>query len=169
MSTIGHLSRTLRKRTYICSDCRKWLATQSSQNVQRVQQQRRSISQAHLRNIKVAEEGWNKRKQGIDEGEVKSVLEVLEERGLVNQIVGTRDSLHEVLKESRVGVYCGVDPTAPSLHVGHIVPFMALGWMYIHGYSVTFLVRFIQWAHMRELISCSWEDSQRESATPQTD
>jgi tyrosyl-tRNA synthetase len=39
-----------------------------------------------------------------------------------------------------VGVYCGVDPTAPSLHVGHIIPFMALSWMYVHGYSVTFLL-----------------------------
>jgi tyrosyl-tRNA synthetase len=26
------------------------------------------------------------------------------------------------------------------MHVGHMVPFMALSWMYIHGYSVTFLL-----------------------------
>ena len=45
-----------------------------------------------------------------------------------------------MLTRRRVGIYCGVDPTAPSLHVGHLVPFMALNWFYIHGYSATYLV-----------------------------
>jgi hypothetical protein len=54
-----------------------------------------------------------------------------------------RDELDHLLTHKRVGVYCGVDPTAPSLHVGHMVPFMVLGWMYIHGYHSTFLVRQI--------------------------
>ena len=45
------------------------------------------------------------------------------------------------MMDRRVGVYAGIDPTAPSLHVGHMVPFMALGWLYIHGYPVTFVVR----------------------------
>lgn len=68
------------------------------------------------------------------------MLELLEERGYVNQIVGTREDLDTMLTEKRVGVYAGVDPTAPSLHIGHMVPFMALGWMYIHGYAATFLM-----------------------------
>jgi len=51
-----------------------------------------------------------------------------------------RDELDQLLTQKRVGVYCGVDPTAPSLHVGHMVPFMVLAWMYIHGYHSTFLV-----------------------------
>lgn len=51
-----------------------------------------------------------------------------------------RDELDQLLTQRRVGVYCGVDPTAPSLHVGHMVPFMVLAWMYIHGYHSTFLV-----------------------------
>jgi tyrosyl-tRNA synthetase len=51
-----------------------------------------------------------------------------------------RDELDHLLTHKRVGVYCGVDPTAPSLHVGHMVPLMVLGWMYIHGYRSTFLV-----------------------------
>jgi hypothetical protein len=54
-----------------------------------------------------------------------------------------RDELDDLLTYKRVGVYCGVDPTAPSLHVGHMVPFMVLGWMYIHGYHSTFLVRHV--------------------------
>ena len=51
-----------------------------------------------------------------------------------------RDELDQLLTQKRVGVYCGVDPTAPSLHVGHMVPLMVLAWMYIHGYHSTFLV-----------------------------
>ncbi|KAL9621160.1 MAG: hypothetical protein Q9160_004411 [Pyrenula sp. 1 TL-2023] len=44
------------------------------------------------------------------------------------------------MTERRVGAYVGVDPTAPSLHVGHMIPFMALAWMYIYGYSAHFLL-----------------------------
>lgn len=48
------------------------------------------------------------------------------------------------MNQKRIGVYVGVDPTAPSLHVGHLLPFMALFWMYIHGYPVTLLVSRIR-------------------------
>ena len=41
----------------------------------------------------------------------------------------------------RVGAYVGFDPTAPSLHVGHLVPLMGLYWMYIHGFHAVSLVR----------------------------
>lgn len=100
----------------------------------------RQITQVHLRKIKTAETEWKDRAKDIADGRAKSMLEKLEERGLVNQVVGNRDELEKVLVERRVGVYCGVDPTAASLHIGHMVPFMALGWMYIHGYASTFLV-----------------------------
>lgn len=33
----------------------------------------------------------------------------------------------------RIGAYVGIDPTAASLHVGHLVPLMALFWLYING------------------------------------
>ena len=42
----------------------------------------------------------------------------------------------------RIGAYAGIDPTAPSLHVGHMIPFMALGWLYIHGYKANFVVSY---------------------------
>ena len=44
------------------------------------------------------------------------------------------------MNQKRVGVYLGVDPTAPSLHVGHLVPMMALFWMYVHGFHAITLV-----------------------------
>lgn len=134
MSKAQHLSKAIRRRPLICSDCRRWLLETSAQH------QRRTITHNHIRKIQIAEQEWKERKDAIAAGQAKSILDKLEERGLVNQVVGTREALNRALVESRVGVYCGVDPTAASLHVGHLVPFMALGWMYIHGYSSTFLV-----------------------------
>jgi tyrosyl-tRNA synthetase len=51
-----------------------------------------------------------------------------------------RSTLDWLLTDKRIGVYVGVDPTAPSLHVGHLLPLMALYWMYLHGYHTVSLV-----------------------------
>ncbi len=42
--------------------------------------------------------------------------------------------------QKRIGAYVGIDPTAPSLHVGHLLPLMPLFWMYMHGYRAITLV-----------------------------
>ena len=42
--------------------------------------------------------------------------------------------------EDRIGAYVGIDPTAASLHVGHMLPLMALFWMYVHGYQAVTLL-----------------------------
>lgn len=44
------------------------------------------------------------------------------------------------MTERRVGAYVGIDPTASSLHVGHLLPLMSLFWMYVHGYHTITLV-----------------------------
>lgn len=134
MSSALYLPLAVRRRLFVCADCRRWVAEQS------LKQQRRGISRNGIRKIKIAEAEWAERRDAIEQGKAQSVLEHLEERGLVNQVVGNRDELNKVLVERRVGVYCGVDPTAPSLHIGHMVPFMALGWMFVYGYSSTYLV-----------------------------
>jgi len=41
---------------------------------------------------------------------------------------------------TRVGAYVGIDPTASSLHVGHLLPLMSLFWMYVHGYHTVSLL-----------------------------
>ena len=52
-----------------------------------------------------------------------AVLDELEWRGLLHQqTVG----LDEHLDKQSVSAYCGFDPTAPSLHVGNLVPLLAL-------------------------------------------
>lgn len=40
-----------------------------------------------------------------------------------------------MMRLKRVKAYVGVDPTASSLHVGHLLPLMPLFWMYMHGYG----------------------------------
>lgn len=44
------------------------------------------------------------------------------------------------MRIKRIGAYVGIDPTGPSLHVGHLLPLMALFWMYLHGYTAISLV-----------------------------
>ena len=53
----------------------------------------------------------------------KQVLDELAWRGLVHQYT---EGLGESLATGPVSVYCGFDPSAPSLHVGHLIPVMGL-------------------------------------------
>ena len=57
-------------------------------------------------------------------GQFEGILDELSERGLVAQISDER-GLRDHLRKRRV-VYCGFDPTADSLHVGSLVPLIAL-------------------------------------------
>ncbi|THH20427.1 hypothetical protein EW146_g932 [Bondarzewia mesenterica] len=53
------------------------------------------------------------------------LTEELENRGLISQITRRRE-LDDALCHGRQTVYSGIDPTARSLHIGHIVPMMCL-------------------------------------------
>ena len=68
------------------------------------------------------------------------LLDLLEARGYVNQIAGDREILDARLRERKVGFYAGIDPTAPSLHLGHLLPLMVLFWAYNHGHNIVSLV-----------------------------
>lgn len=54
-----------------------------------------------------------------------SILDELEWRGLIAQSTD-RDALGEALADGPVTVYSGFDPTAPSLHAGHLIPLLTL-------------------------------------------
>lgn len=54
-----------------------------------------------------------------------SILEELDKRGLINQVTD-REGLEKHLAENEVTLYCGFDPTADSLHIGHLVPLIML-------------------------------------------
>ncbi|MFC0300919.1 tyrosine--tRNA ligase [Virgibacillus soli] len=53
------------------------------------------------------------------------ILSDLESRGLINQTTDL-EGLKKHLAENEVTLYCGFDPTADSLHIGHLVPLMML-------------------------------------------
>ncbi|WP_239617574.1 tyrosine--tRNA ligase [Cohnella mopanensis] len=55
----------------------------------------------------------------------KGLLEELEYRGLIHQMTN-REGLQEKLNQERVVLYCGFDPTADSLHIGHLLPILIL-------------------------------------------
>lgn len=40
----------------------------------------------------------------------------------------------------RVSAYVGIDPSASSLHLGHLIPLMPLFWMYMHGFGAFTLI-----------------------------
>jgi tyrosyl-tRNA synthetase len=54
---------------------------------------------------------------------MKNILEELRWRGLVYD---QTDGVEELLKNRKVTLYNGFDPTADSLHIGHLVPMMGL-------------------------------------------
>ena len=59
--------------------------------------------------------------------ESKTVFDVLQERGFVEQVTDEAE-LRELLR-GKVTCYIGFDPTASSFHVGNLVPIMALAHM----------------------------------------
>lgn len=69
---------------------------------------------------------------------MSNVYEVLKQRGFVEQVTD-ETAIVEVLK-SEITCYAGFDPTATSLHVGHLLPIMALAQMQRAGHRPIVLV-----------------------------
>lgn len=69
----------------------------------------------------------------------KDVLQELEQRGFINQC-SNMDGLKQALKKGKVTVYWGTDPTADSLHVGHVASLMLLRWFQKYGHKPIALV-----------------------------
>lgn len=68
-----------------------------------------------------------------------SLLEELAQRGLVEQTTHEQE-LQKALQTERLSVYCGVDPTADSIHVGHLLPFLTLARLQKAGHRPVVLV-----------------------------
>src|SRR3977135_901300 len=60
-------------------------------------------------------------------------LKVLATRGFIHQ-VSEPDALDALANSSRITAYIGFDCTAPSLHVGSLLPIMMLYWMQQTGH-----------------------------------
>lgn len=71
-----------------------------------------------------------------DENKIKEALE----RG-VEKIYPSKESLEKRLKSGqRIRVYCGYDPTAPSLHIGHAITLKKLAQFQKLGHEVIMLI-----------------------------
>ncbi len=68
-----------------------------------------------------------------------SLLEDLVARGLVHDTTD-RDALHERLMAGPITLYHGIDPTAPSMHIGNFVGILALRRFQDAGHNVIALV-----------------------------
>ena len=67
------------------------------------------------------------------------LLHELESRGFVNQC-SNMDALNDALNNGKITAYLGSDPTANSLHVGHLVPVMMMRWLQKYGHRPLMLV-----------------------------
>ncbi|AZR60041.1 tyrosine--tRNA ligase [Eikenella corrodens] len=54
-----------------------------------------------------------------------SLIQDLQARGLIAQTTDI-EALSTLLGEQKIALYCGFDPTADSLHIGHLLPVLAL-------------------------------------------
>ncbi|STZ75451.1 tyrosine--tRNA ligase [Bergeriella denitrificans] len=54
-----------------------------------------------------------------------SIIQDLQSRGLIAQTTDI-EALDALLNEQKIALYCGFDPTADSLHIGHLLPVLAL-------------------------------------------
>ena len=70
---------------------------------------------------------------------MNKALKVLIDRGFVKDCTDW-DGLSDLMDRGPVTFYCGVDPTGPSLHVGHIVPFFAMHHLQEAGHNPIALV-----------------------------
>ncbi len=68
-----------------------------------------------------------------------NVIKQLQERGLVAQITDEK-ALIELIEQNPIALYCGFDPTADSLHLGHLVPLLCLKRFQLAGHKPIALV-----------------------------
>lgn len=65
---------------------------------------------------------------------MNKALEILAERGFIQQCTDI-DGLSRLMDAGPVTFYIGCDPTGPSLHIGHMVPFFALRHLRAAGHT----------------------------------
>lgn len=69
-----------------------------------------------------------------------TLLQTLTQRGLIQQLTH-HDIIHRLLKENhKFKLYCGVDPTAKSIHLGNLIPMMVQLQFHIQGHDIVNVV-----------------------------
>ena len=70
---------------------------------------------------------------------MQNVYDVLQERGFIAQVTN-EEKIRNLLGEEKVTFYIGFDPTADSLHVGSLLPIIALRRFQVAGHLPIALV-----------------------------
>lgn len=70
---------------------------------------------------------------------MNNALQVLKDRGFIKDCTDF-DALSDLMDKEKVKFYVGVDPTGPSLHIGHMVPFFAMHHLQEAGHNPIALV-----------------------------
>jgi tyrosyl-tRNA synthetase len=73
------------------------------------------------------------------EVEEMDLLQDLQWRGLINQVTD-EEGLQKLLSEEKITLYSGFDPTADSLHIGHLLPILTLRRFQLAGHHPIALV-----------------------------
>lgn len=68
-----------------------------------------------------------------------NILDELEWRGAINQQTD-EEGLKELTEEKSISLYCGIDPSGDSMHVGHLIPFMILKRFQLAGHKPVILI-----------------------------
>jgi len=68
-----------------------------------------------------------------------NLLDDLAWRGLLYQQTDA-EGLEQLINKEKISLYCGVDPTADSMHIGHIVPLLTLRRFQMQGHRPILLV-----------------------------
>lgn len=68
-----------------------------------------------------------------------NIIEELQWRGAINQQTD-EVGLQKLTESKSIGIYCGVDPTGNSMHIGHLIPFMILKRFQLAGHHPVILI-----------------------------
>lgn len=68
-----------------------------------------------------------------------NIIDELEWREAINQQTDA-EGLRELATQKSISVYCGVDPTGDSMHIGHLIPFMVLKRFQMAGHRPVILI-----------------------------
>lgn len=68
-----------------------------------------------------------------------NIIDELSWRGAINQVTD-EEGLRKLVDTQKISLYCGVDPTGDSMHIGHLIPFMMMKRFQLQGHHPYILI-----------------------------
>lgn len=68
-----------------------------------------------------------------------NIIDELTWRGAINQQTD-EEGLYDLVEKQSISLYCGIDPTGDSMHIGHLIPFMILKRFQLAGHKPVILI-----------------------------